>query len=68
MSFYWVVYQKGSFPVKEPYACPAAAEQRMSRLMQDHWFPSLIPPDPPQDMRQWLERCLEIPPPVAGHG
>jgi hypothetical protein len=65
MAFYWVVYQKGSFPVKEPYRCPAAAEQRLNALMSARWPASLVPPDPPHEMRKMLDYSVEILPPTT---
>lgn len=63
MDFYWVAYQKGSFPVKEPYRCPIQADQRAAALRAQVWIAHVIPPAPSADLQRLLEDSIEIPAP-----
>jgi len=61
MDFYWVLYQKGSFYVKEPFQCPLQAERRAEALRAQVWRTDIISPAAVPEFRRLLDRYIEIP-------
>ena len=65
MTFTWIVYRKGSFPVKESYSCPKRAERRRDTLLDEFCYANLVTPDSSPQLQKLLAACIEIPPPSA---
>jgi hypothetical protein len=58
---YWLVYQAGSFALKERYASPSEAENRLAELQEPFSLAKVIPDDTSDPgLRRWLAFCAEL--------
>ena len=61
---WWVAYQRGSFSLKERYACIQQAHQRCVRLFTHAQYLRVIAGDDVEGLAS-LAHCLELPAPES---